>query len=446
MEEEQHDRHFLPLFDGSNYAAWKYRMTILLEERELLECILTNADTVEELIDQTGDSAEVLARKTSDREKRAKRDRKCKSLLVSRVQDSQLEYIHDQITPKDVWDALKRVFERRSIASRMHLKRQMLTLRFDGGALQQHFLKFDRLVREYRATGAALEELDVVCHLLLTLGSLYSTVVTALETMPEENLSIEFVKCRLLDEETKRKGAELCIPKSEAAFSGSKHFAKKKRFKCFGCKQDGHKLADCPLKKSDSEKKSNKNKPKAHVAEPSGVCFVSVNKDSPEDGVGKVHWYIDSGCSDHLVNDKSLFEDLRPLKNPVEIAVAKDDATILAEYAGTIKVISNVYGKQIECTVTNVLYVPNLRCNLFSVMRVDKAGMTVVYENGQVEIRRGSEVVACGSRVGKLYELDLCSQKSAVDSMMTSGRLSKSLELWHRRLGHLNARGIEHLI
>ena len=57
----------------------------------------------------------------------------------------------------------------------------MLTLRFEGGTLQQHFLKFDKLVREYRATGAVLEVLDVVCHLLVTLGSSYSTVVTALE-------------------------------------------------------------------------------------------------------------------------------------------------------------------------------------------------------------------------------------------------------------------------
>lgn len=131
---------------------------------------------------------------------------------MSRIHDSQLEYIQDKPAPKDIWDALRRVFERRSIASRMHLKRQMLTMRFEGGTLQQHFLRFDKLVREYRATDAVLEEIDVICHLLLTLGSSYATVVTAIETMPEENLSLEFVKCRLLDEETKRKGVEMCSP------------------------------------------------------------------------------------------------------------------------------------------------------------------------------------------------------------------------------------------
>ena len=67
------------------------------------------------------------------------------------------------------------------------------------------------------------------------------------------------------------------------------------------------------------------------------------------------------------------------LENPIDIAIAKDDVTIRTEYSGNVKIISNVFGKQIECVVRNVLYVPDLHCNLFSVMRVDAAGMKVVY-------------------------------------------------------------------
>lgn len=176
MEEEKFDRVMLPLFDGSNFAAWKFRMLILLEEHELEECVQTYAAEVEELIVQEGDTNEEKAAKAKKMEKRMKKDRRCKSLLVSRIHDTQLEYIQGKQFPKDIWDALHRVFERRSIASRMHLKREMLQLRFEGGNLQQHFLRFDKLVREYRSTGAVLEDLDVVCHLLLTLGPAYSGV------------------------------------------------------------------------------------------------------------------------------------------------------------------------------------------------------------------------------------------------------------------------------
>lgn len=175
-------------------------------------------------------------------------------------------------------DALVRVFERKSIASRMHLKRKMLVMRYESGTLQDHFLQFDRLVRDYRNTGAAMEDLDVVCHLLLTLGPAYSTVVTALETMPEENLSLEFVKCRLLDEEIKQKGLgveSVTSPTSGAAFAGSKkQRPKKKKFKCFGCQEEGHKLTDCPKNQPQKGHSKEKSRPRANLADGNAVSFV----------------------------------------------------------------------------------------------------------------------------------------------------------------------------
>lgn len=449
MEEEKSERLFLPLFDGTNFAAWKFRMLILLEEHELVECVETYAADVPELQDVNTDTAEVKARKLVDLQKRNKKDRKCKSLLVSRIHDSQLEYIHDKRFPKDIWDALHRVFERRSIASRMHLKRSMLTMRFSGGSLQQHFLQFDKLVREYRATDAVLEEIDVVCHLLLTLGDSFSIVVTALETMPEQNLSLEFVKCRLLDEETKRKGLEWSASgsgDSGAAFSGAKKFTKSKKIKCFGCKQEGHKLSECPSKKKAASK-SEKPKSKANIAEQSGVCFVGASRGiDPAVESKRLQWFIDSGCSDHLVNEKSLFDDLKPLDTPIEIAIAKNGESIVARYSGDVTVISDVNGKQIECTVKNVLYVPELRCNLFSVMRVDEIGMKVTYQAGRVEIRSGSNLVATGARVGRLYRLNFYSKQcGANESLLSCGQVPKSIELWHRRFGHLHPRSVEKL-
>lgn len=286
----------MPLFDGSNFAAGKFRMQVLLEEHELLECVQNNAVDVEELKVAAGDNAAVIEQKEKAMKDRQKSDRKCKSLLVSRIHDSQLEYIQGKQSPKDIWDALHRVFERRSIASRMHLKRQMLTMRFEGGTLQQHFLAFDKVVREYRATGATLDDLDVVCHLLLTLSPSYAGVVTALETMPEENLSIEFVKCRLLDEETKRRGAEMVSVSSvsngsDAAFFGTK----KKQLKCFGCKKEGHRVFECPEKKKRALNK--KNSSKANVAESSdrgGVCFVGVSNGINLLKSDRTKWFIDS--------------------------------------------------------------------------------------------------------------------------------------------------------
>lgn len=312
-EEDKNERFLLPLFDGGNFTAWKFRMRVLLEEHELLECVETEAGEVPELLDEAGDSVDVKREKQVKREKRAKKDRKCKSLLISRIHDTQLEYVQEKNTPKQIWDALVRVFERKSIASRMHLKRKMLSLRFQSGSLQDHFLQFDRLVREYRNTGAVIDDVDVICHLLITLGPSFSTVVTALETMPEDALSLEFVKCRLLDEEIKQKGVSAESVSSSrsdgAAFAGQKKKGnKKKPLKCYGCQQEGHKLSECP-KKQQKVNEKEKNRSKANMADGKGVSFLVLNNGDTIPDRQRVQWFIDSGCSDHLVKDADLFDE-----------------------------------------------------------------------------------------------------------------------------------------
>lgn len=351
---------------------------------------------------KTDDTTAKVTEKQQKREHELKRRRKCKRLLIERIHDSQLEYVQDKRSPKEIWTTLKNVFERTSVASRMHLQRQILSMKFDGGRLTDHFLRFDRLVREFRGTGAEMSDIDAVCHLLLTLGPAYGTVVTSIETMSEENLTMEFVKCRLLDEETKQRGlgVESFTPANEtAAFSGTKM---QKKIRCFSCKKEGHKSVDCPEKK----KKKPQHSPKQHGAkanvagstERTSVCFVGVSGDAPPDMQREVRWFLDSGVSDHLAWDRSLFTEMQKLSKPIQIAVAKDGEFIVAEYSGTVKMLSAVGDQLIECTVKNVLFIPQLRCNLFSVARIEKAGMRVVFDGGKALIYNGDNVVACGVR------------------------------------------------
>ncbi|KAK9696400.1 hypothetical protein QE152_g31933 [Popillia japonica] len=72
--------------------------------------------------------------------------------------------------------------------------------------LEDHFFKFDTIIRELKESGSNIDESDKVCHLLLSLPSKFDTVVTALETIPA--VKIDFVKSRLLDEEIKAKSKQ----------------------------------------------------------------------------------------------------------------------------------------------------------------------------------------------------------------------------------------------
>lgn len=448
--EREGDLARVPLFDGSNYPAWKFRMLALLDEHELMDCIEQEVAEVEELEIKVEDTAEERQQKTKAVEKRKKKDKRCRSLLISRIHDSQLEYIHDKPTPKAIWIALQRIFERRSIASRLHLKKQLITLRQDGASLREHFLRFDRIVREYKSTGAGIDDLDIVCHLLLTLDSSYATVVTAIETMPEDALTLEFVKCRLLDEETKKKSADvesISMKPDAAAFSGSrarKHQQKqqKKVWKCFGCGQEGHRVAECPQKK----KKNDGKKTSAHYgADDKGVCFVAADTIPKKQ---EVTWIIDSGSSEHIANDSELFDELIPMKKPMEIAVAKQGQSIVAKHRGVIRLRSVVNGESIPITLHDVLYIPEASVNLLSVRKIEINGLKIVFASGTVSIAQESGVVAIGKRRGKLYELDLHREGECVgkSSFYSCGRVPKQFELWHRRYGHLSAKNLETLV
>lgn len=97
-------------------------------------------------------------------------------------------------------------FERKCVANRMFLRRELLTLKMkEGDVLESHLLKFDKLVRDLKSAGAKMEEEDIVCQLLLTSPKYFESVVTALETMKIEDLNLEFVRGRLLDTDIKRK-------------------------------------------------------------------------------------------------------------------------------------------------------------------------------------------------------------------------------------------------
>jgi hypothetical protein len=118
-------------------------------------------------------------------------------------------------------------------------------------------------------------------------------------------------------------------------------------------KKPGHWKRDCRIfKKEQEEKKST-----------SGLALIGVQRKIEEiDDSDK--WYVDSGTSDHMTNQKEWFVDYKNFYVHLPVRIG-DGKHIMAVGKGNINIHTYVNNKWIKGYLENVLYVPDIKVNLF---------------------------------------------------------------------------------
>ncbi|KAK9727833.1 Zinc knuckle [Popillia japonica] len=129
---------------------------------------------------------------------------------------------------------LKDTFQRKSVISKIHYRRKLLTLKLkDDEKLEEYFARFDDIIRELECADEKLNETDKICHLLIGLDEKYDKVITAIEIL-NNDIKLDFVKTRLLDEELKfNMGQANSKNENDVAFI------------CYRCNKPGHFAAQC---------------------------------------------------------------------------------------------------------------------------------------------------------------------------------------------------------
>lgn len=174
-------------FDGTKYSSWKFRILSLLSELDIDHVI-----TTEQVRPVTPE--------------RIKAEKRAKGVIVKSLEDSLLGFAKGDVTAKGILDSLNEVYERKSVATQLALRKSLLELRLEGDTpLIKHFTVFDDMISELLTAGAAVSESDKITHLFLTLPRSYTPAVTAFETLSSDELNLPFVKIRLLDQELKLK-------------------------------------------------------------------------------------------------------------------------------------------------------------------------------------------------------------------------------------------------
>lgn len=304
----------------------------------------------------------------------------------------------DAKTASEMITALKNIFERKSTLSKLYIRRQLLTLKCEDTNLQDHFMKFDSLIRDLEATGTKLDEDDKVCHLLLTMTEKYQTVITVLETSLT-TLTLDFVKGKLLDAELKLKNTEQNMPVRNEECS----FVSNEKPRCFNCGSKDHLIAKCPKPRKTYRggqgrrpyrgghrgyRNKKKDSDEAHTAEE--ISFIALN--CKEDSYcNNTVFVLDSGASNHFVKEEigQYMKNITNLKHEVSIHIANGEV-LKATKKGQLKTMCQKRVLNIEALV-----VPGLKHNLLSASKLTSKGCKIIVQQEETLIKGKGFTLRC---------------------------------------------------
>ncbi|CAD7091660.1 unnamed protein product [Hermetia illucens] len=413
-------------FDGEKYSVWKFRIRALLTELNVVQVV--DSEVPDEITKEWK-----IAERTA------------KSVIVEYLSDSFLSFAKEENTTKEIISDLDAIYERKSVATQLALRKKLLSLKLQ-------------------------DETDKVAHLLLSLPNSYDGVITAIETLSDDSLSLAFVKTRLLDHEVKltNEGRNLCeqVLHVENVSYNKKKFKQKgamnksdfnrhnnkinklkfpkntRKFECHHCERKGHIKKDCYYYKNSKSKFDKKNETmdkksesSAKNAYASGFAFMIGDNYESDHVKNEIEIVIDSGASDHIINREDLAKDFEHLQHPLKLSVAKTGSFITATKRGKLNVISKI---GIQGELKDVLYCPEVPYNLLSVTKMQAAGMTIIFNERGVVVQKGGKTLMTGEHFNSILKLNfkvgICKTEN-IDRAFNVTKVNYSL--WHQRLGHI---------
>ena len=251
---------FKKLTGSDNWNTWKFNLKMLLMGKDLWNIV-------------TGD--EVLPSDTEvgeDRRRKYKRrDQLAMSLICLNVSESVQIYVRGAESAREAWNCLSDHFEEKTLSRKIQLHRKLYNLKLQKGtSMTSHVNSLKMIAEQLESLDDEVPEKYLVMILMSSVPeSSYNNLITALETLKQEELTWNYVRDRFICEYERRKGDKDAKKSDDALFSGGdkKDFKNrnksnnkdgKKQFKCHFCHQKGHFIKDCPDHKKQLAEEADK--------------------------------------------------------------------------------------------------------------------------------------------------------------------------------------------
>ncbi|MCO5579689.1 hypothetical protein L7F22_033547 [Adiantum nelumboides] len=413
-------------FMGRNYSLWKWRMQMVLEEKGLWEIVkgeeTAPADEAEE--------EEVVCYQ--------RREHLAYVFIYLSLGDGPAEEVRHETTAKGVWEALATTYEPRNLANVLRLKREQVNLRMrSSDKVKDHVQRLIAIAAKLSAIGEPVPKRELAFMLLNSLPSSYSHLVVTTDGR-EEARDLGYIIGRLEQEEQRlgldreRTPETAMLTREEWKARGRTEGKRGEQGErkprggtnqdleevvCHYCKGKGHIARGCAKKFADMKRRKFRGQQVA--------MMVMVEELGKED-----NWVIDSAVSTHMFASRVFFCRYEGYQEPSTMYLG-DNGTIDATGIGDVEVelLNGLTG-----VIKGVLHVPKLARNLLSVGAMADMGVCVEFKRNNCVISRNGDVLLNGKKEKGLYKVKL--PRVEHKAMMAATREEKTLEKWHRRLGH----------
>ena len=151
----------------------------------------------------------------------------------------------------------------------------------------------------------------------------------------------------------------------------------------------------------------------------------------------ETNWVIDSGASFHVTSWADFFTSY----------TEGDYGCVRMGNEGLSKIIGmgNIcLETNLGCKLLlkNVRHVPNICLNLISTRRLNDEGYNNHFSDGKWKFTKGSLVMAKGKKTCTLYMM----KGKICNGVANALEGDSSIELWHKRLGHMSEKGLQILL
>ena len=451
------------IFDGKDYSIWKKRILLYLKWKKCNE-----PATREKL-------------PAEDQQAWDEKNLKAMNYIYCSITNEQLEFVGDEDTALKIIKKFDQMYLKESTALQICIRNKLYRIKLkDFEESSTFFSEFEKIINKLKSAGAKVNEREKLDYMLKTLPDSLSYVGDLIDSMQESDRTCEFLKNKIKMWETRS-------PNESGNKKPNVFKAERRDMKCFGCGIRGHLKKNCRnlWKEGDNggaqwQESARQQQPQQYRGcggrgngqrgqgrgwqpradgtsqhdarytynegyEGNDLGTFLTQLEQKNDGIsetvvyncdkGKIEWILDSGCSDHIINDHSYFSESINLKKPINVKVG-DGRILKGTKVGKVITYFMINNRKIKITISNVFYVKEMDKNLISYAKVTDENKIISIGKTSKIYNRNNSLIGIAFKEYGLYKMN-----SYIETKETSVNNIEKMtqkEKFHRILGHVN--------